>query len=63
MDKTPYTLTVSATVARYGISRSRVYELIADGTLDARKVCGRTLIIASSVEALIAAAPRVGRAA
>jgi excisionase family DNA binding protein len=40
-----------------GLSRSRLYELIAEGRVDARKVGGRTLIPAESLQALVADAP------
>ena len=33
-----------------GLSRSTLYELIADGTLESRKVAGRRLIPASSLK-------------
>jgi excisionase family DNA binding protein len=37
----------------YGIGRTKVYELINDGTLRTVKVGGRRLILADSLEALI----------
>lgn len=40
-----------------GLSRSRIYELIADGTLEARKIGGATVIPAASLRALVADAP------
>lgn len=40
----PHYVTISDWVARSGISRSRSYELIAEGKLRARKVGRRTLI-------------------
>lgn len=41
-----------------GIGRSAVYELIADGRLDARKLGGRTVITDESLRELIASAPK-----
>jgi excisionase family DNA binding protein len=41
-----------------GLSRSRIYELIAEGALEARKLGGCTVIPASSLHALLAAAPK-----
>lgn len=41
----------------YGISRSAAYRLFADGKLTPRKICGRTLVLAADVRALIANAP------
>ena len=43
--------------------RSLVYELINEKKLDALKIGRKTLIIFRSIEALVAAAPRVGEAA
>jgi excisionase family DNA binding protein len=37
-----------------GLSRSRLYELIADGTLEARKIGNCTVIPAESLRALVA---------
>jgi excisionase family DNA binding protein len=42
-----------------GLSRSRIYELIGDGSLDARKVGGRTVIPASSLHALLERSAKV----
>ena len=32
-----------------GVGRSTIYRLIADGELDARKVCGRTVVSRASI--------------
>lgn len=40
-----------------GISRSSLYELIAAGLVDARKVAGRTVITGASLRRLIENAP------
>jgi len=42
---------------RIGISRSSLYELIAAGRLDARKVAGRTVITDASLRRLLDTAP------
>jgi hypothetical protein len=39
------------------ISVSRIYELLGEGALDARKLHGRTLIVAESVDRLIESLP------
>jgi hypothetical protein len=44
-----------------GISHASLYRLIGAGRLDARKLGGKTLITAESIERLIAELPRVGR--
>lgn len=41
---TPHFVSIADWVVRSGISRSRTYELIAEGKLQARKVGRRTLI-------------------
>lgn len=43
--------------------RSLVYELINEKKLDALKIGRKTLITYQSIQALVAAAPRVGEAA
>jgi excisionase family DNA binding protein len=44
-----------------GIGRTTVYELIASGKLEAVKLGSRTLVTATSIEALLASLPRVAR--
>ncbi|MGG5886116.1 excisionase family DNA-binding protein [Falsiroseomonas sp. HC035] len=41
-----------------GIGRTRIFALIKDGRLDARKFGRRTLITATSLRSLVAALPR-----
>ena len=41
-----------------GLSRSRIYELVGEGKLEARKVGGCTVIPAASLRALIDNAPQ-----
>jgi len=43
-----------------GVSHATLYRLIAAGRLDARKLGGKTLIIAASLEMLLASLPKVG---
>jgi nucleotidyltransferase/DNA polymerase involved in DNA repair len=43
-----------------GISRSKLYLLIADGTLDARKAGRRTVVTYASLQAYASSLPRVG---
>ncbi len=45
--------TISEAVNSYGISRSRLYLLMADGTLTARKLGKRTMITADSLQQLV----------
>lgn len=49
------------TEAILGISHASLYRLIAAGRLDARKIGGKTVITAQSIERLIAELPRIGR--
>ncbi len=46
----PITASVIATTRLFGISRSRVYELIAAGEIDTRKAGRTTLVLTASVE-------------
>lgn len=57
-DTIPLALTIAQAVQAAGLSRSTIYELIGAGKLDARKVAGRTLVLAASLRALIENAPR-----
>jgi hypothetical protein len=54
----PLTVTIPRAVQLTGESRSRVYELIGDGTYEAVKSGSRTLIIYESVKRRIAKLPR-----
>ncbi len=62
----PHLMTVPEFVARYGVSRSRVYELLANGELTALKVGRATRIPDDAAEAwkakLPAFQPRSARA-
>jgi excisionase family DNA binding protein len=57
---TPLAHTVPEAVRISGIGRSKLYELIRSGALDARKLGGRTLIPAEALRALITGLQRVG---
>jgi excisionase family DNA binding protein len=46
---TPFSASVADTVRWSGISRSRLYELIASGEIEARKAGTKTLIVTDSV--------------
>lgn len=46
-------VTVDETVAASGLSRSTIYELIGDGTLESRRVGGRRLVLVRSLRKLI----------
>ena len=41
-----------------GISRSRLYVLISEGKVDARKIGGRTIITRASLDSLLSKLPR-----
>lgn len=45
------------------LSRATIYRRIADGTLDARRICGRTLITMESIRSALANAPSLREAA
>jgi hypothetical protein len=48
-DRLPLTASIADTVTLSGISRSRLYELIAAGEIDARKAGSKTLVVTESV--------------
>ncbi len=56
----PFALSIAAAVQATGnaISRSRLFELIRTGDIDARKVGRRTVIVADSLRAYIERQPR-----
>lgn len=61
----PIGLSMKATGVALGgeekpLSRATVYRRIADGTLEAIKFGGRTLVTMESIERAVADAPRVG---
>lgn len=54
----PMAYRVADAVRVIGLSRSRIYELIAEGALEARKIGNCTVIPAVSLKALVDNAPR-----
>lgn len=55
--RTPITVTIPEAVKATGLSRSRLYEAMKDGTLTARKAGRRTLIAYTDLEAYLAGLP------
>ena len=49
-------------MARVGVGRDKLYRLIREGKLPARKLGRKTLILASDLEAFLEALPRLGAA-
>jgi len=49
-------------MARVGVGRDKLYCLIREGKLPARKLGRKTLILASDLEAFLEALPRLGAA-
>lgn len=56
-DNEPANLTIAETIARYRIGRTRLYELIASGEIEAFKLGRRTLVRTSSLRAFFAKLP------
>ena len=52
-------VTIPEAVRISGLSRSAIYHRISDGTIDARKAGGRTLIMAESLEKYLKSLPPV----
>ncbi|MCV0387402.1 MAG: helix-turn-helix domain-containing protein [Nitrobacter sp.] len=52
-----YGVTVATAAAFIGISRSRVYELLKDGTLDGKIIHGRRIVIVESMMRMLGSAP------
>ena len=55
----PMVLSVKDASAFIGLSKSRLYELITNQTIEARKLGGRTVIPVSSLRDFVNSAPRV----
>ena len=53
-------VTVGEAIERFGIARTKLYELIREGDIEAFKLGRRTLINISSIRALLAGLPRIG---
>jgi excisionase family DNA binding protein len=58
----PLVLGVRDAAAFIGLSRSRLYELIGDGQIEARKLGSRTVVPTESLRSFVTNAPRVGEA-
>jgi excisionase family DNA binding protein len=54
---------IAEVIARTGLGRDKVYGLIRDGQLVARKVGRRTLVVSSDLEKFLTSLPVIGRAA
>jgi hypothetical protein len=52
-------LTIERFMAKYSVGRTTTYALIKENKLDARKLGGRTLIMAASARALFETLPRL----
>ena len=57
MNLEPIALGVKDAAAFIGLSRSRLYELIATGDIEARKLGHRTVVPTASLRAFVEAAP------
>jgi len=49
----PVTIAVNTMKSRYGIGRTKTYELINTGRIETRRVDGRTLIVDASVKRML----------
>ena len=54
----PFALGVKDAAAFIGLSRSRLYELISDGSIVARKLGSRTVVPVENLKSFVANAPR-----
>jgi len=54
----PLSVTIAGATARSGINRTKLYELVGAGILEAVKCGNRTLILVSSLDAYVASLPR-----
>lgn len=59
MDAHRENVTVGEAIERFGIARTKLYELIREGDIEAFKLGRRTLIRTESVRAFIDRLPRV----
>lgn len=57
MSVEPFALGVKDAAAFIGLSRSRLYELISEGSIDARKLGSRTVIPVESLKQFVTSAP------
>ena len=58
----PHTLTIQGAISYSGCSRSRLYDAIKAGQLEARQIGRRTLIVGDSLRAFLDGLPKAGRA-
>lgn len=63
MQLEPMVLGVKEAAAFIGLSKSRLYELIADQTIEARKLGARTVVPVASLRSYVENAPRLSEAA
>jgi excisionase family DNA binding protein len=54
----PYSISIAGAVERYGIGKTVIYELIAEGKISAFKLGTKTLIITDEMDAYISGLPR-----
>ena len=59
----PLVLGVKDAATFVGLSKSRLYELISDGTIEARKLGARTVVPVASLRSYVENAPRLAEAA
>lgn len=59
MQVEPMVLGVKEAAAFIGLSRSRLYELISEHKIEARKLGARTVVPIASLRAFVEAAPRL----
>lgn len=62
MNLEPIALGVKDAAAFIGLSKSRLYELISEGSIEARKLGHRTVVPTASLRAFVEAAPLKGAA-
>ena len=55
--QTPLAYTIAETCERLGIGRTTAYRLMSSGRLPARKIAGRTLVLANDLERFLAELP------
>lgn len=60
MDNLPENITIGEAVHRFGIGRTKLYELINNSEIEAIKLGRRTLIRTSTVRAFMDRLPRLG---
>jgi excisionase family DNA binding protein len=60
MASDPAAYSIPQALAKLGIGRDKLYGLIREGRLPARKLGRRTLIVASDLESFLQSLPRMG---